>query len=388
MRNILKYASLFIAAVMLLACEGVETNDTLKLTSDKNLLQVGEEATLTVTLGTKTITEGVVFYDNKDKVLDFPDFKFKATKVGKYEIWANYGSYLSETVTIIVTDLKMPESPADPQPESTDFKLRSLFTEFTTTGCSWCPSMKALLHEVLASKEISDKVIMTACHSSLVNSVPDPAYLKTEYESFSRSTGMPYVFYDMYAGFPYSASLSKDAVKGLINELCEEKAGKGAGIAVSSVLNDGQLIAKVTVKAAKDASYRVGAFLLEDGIYGKQTSASAEWMHTHDNVIRHIDASYYVGGAETFYGHSIGEIAAGKTADYAFAWLLDEIWKTGRRNGESYGGYSWDDPVIENLHMVVFVCTLDTNEKGEQFYRVVNAIDCPINGKTPFEYAK
>ena len=56
MRNIIKYASLLLAAAMLFACEGVETNDTLKLTSDKNLLQLGEEATLTVTLGTKVIT--------------------------------------------------------------------------------------------------------------------------------------------------------------------------------------------------------------------------------------------------------------------------------------------------------------------------------------------
>ena len=38
--------------------------------------------------------------------------------------------------------------------------------------------------------------------------------------------------------------------------------------------------------------------------------------------------------------------------------------------------------------MAVFVCTTDVNEKGEEFYRVVNAIDCPINAKTPFEYAE
>ena len=387
MRNIIKYASLLLAAAMLFACEGVETNDTLKLTSDKNLLQLGEEATLTVTLGTKVITEGVVFYDSKDKVLNLPDFKFKATEVGKYEIWANYGSYISEAIAITVTDLVMPEAPADPKPESTNFKVRSLITEFTTTGCSWCPSMKALLHEVLESKEMSDKVVMTACHSSLVNSVADPALIKTEYESFSKSTGMPYVFYDMYAGFPYSGGLTADAVKGLFNELCDEKAGKSAGIAVSPVLNEGQLIAKVTVKAAKTAAYWVGAFLLEDGIYGKQTSATADWMHNHDNVIRYIDASYYVGGTETFYGHSLGEIEAGKTADYAFAWLLDDIWKAGNTNA-GRNGCEWEPFVEEKLHMAVFVCTTDVNEKGEEFYRVVNAIDCPINAKTPFEYAE
>ena len=387
MRNIIKYASLLFAAAVLFACEGVETNDTLKLTSDKNLLQLGEEATLTVTLGTKVITEGVVFYDSKNKELNLPDFKFKATEVGKYEIWANYGSYNSETVTISVTDLVMPEAPADPKPESVNFKVRALFTEFTTTGCGFCPQMKQLLHSTLEKPDVEDKVVLTACHSMLIQSVPDPAYLRTEYQTFANATGFPYLYCDMYAGTGnYTASPADMA--SFINDLCEEKKDIAAGISVASDFKDGQIVAKVTIKAAASASYRVGAFLLEDGIYGKQSSATADWMHTHDNVIRHIDASFYIGDNYRYCGHSVGEIEAGKTADYAFAWLLDDIWKAGRRNGESYGGYRWDDPVVENLHMAVFVSSVDVNEKGEEFYRVVNAIDCPICGKTPFEYAK
>lgn len=388
MKNIIKYASLLFAAAVLFACEGVQTVSELKLTSDKNLVQVNETVVLTVTLGDKVITDGVVFYDSDLNIIDIPDFKFSSDKAGKYEIWANYGSYESETLTITVTDIKMPESPADPKPESTNFKVRALMTEFTTTGCSWCPSMKSVLHEVFEDAAVADMVVFSACHSSLVNSVPDPAYIRTEYETFSKSTGMPFVFCDMYSGFPYMQNLTSNDVKGLIRELCEEKKDIAAGIAVSSKLENGQVVAKVTIKAAQSASYRVGAFLLEDGIYGKQTSASAEWMHNHDDVIRYIDGSYNNGGQELFYGHSVGQIEAGKTADYAFAWLLDDIWKVGRRNGESYGGYSWDDPVIENLHMAVFVTSVDVNEKGEEFYRVVNAIDCPINGKTPFEYAE
>ena len=389
MKNILKYASLLVAAVMLLSCgEKENAGGKLVLTSDRNLIGINEEAVITVTLGDKVITEGVVFYDSDMKVLDLPDFKFSADKAGKYEIWANYLSYESETLTITVTDLEMPETPADPQPESTDFKVRALMTEFTTTGCSWCPSMKALLHDVFADESVADMVVLSTCHSSLVGGVPDPGYIKTEYETFSKSTGMPYVFCDMFYGFPYSQALTSNDIKGLIQELCNEKKDESVGIAVSSKLENNQVVAKVTVKAAKSGAYRVGAFLLEDGIYGKQSSATADWMHTHNDVIRHIDASYYVNGVETFYGHLLGEIASGKTADHMFAWMLDDIWKTGKRNGESYGGCAWNDPVLENLHMAVFVCAIDVNDKGEEFYRVVNAIDCPVNGETPYEYAK
>lgn len=388
MKNLLKYASLLAAAVMLFSCGDTTPTGDLKLSSDKNLIMVDEEATLTVTLGDRVVTEGVVFYDAKNNVLDLPDFKFSASEPGRYAIWANYGSQVSETLEITVTDIDIPETPADPQPESTDFKVRALMTEFTTTGCSWCPSMKAVLHEAFEDASVADMVVLSTCHSSLVGSVPDPAYYRTEYETFSKSTGMPYVFCDMYYGFPYTQSLTSADVKGLIRDLCSEKSGKAAGIAVSSTLKNNQIIAKVTVKAGETGAYRIGAFLLEDGIYGRQTSATAEWMNTHDDVIRHIDASSYIGSQETFYGHQLGEISAGKTADYVFAWMLEDIWAQGRKNGESYGGYPWDDAVVENLHMAVFVCTTDTNEKGESFYRVVNAIDCPINGETPYEYAK
>ena len=328
MRNIIKYASLLLAAAMLFACEGVETNDTLKLTSDKNLLQLGEEATLTVTLGTKVITEGVVFYDSKDKVLNLPDFKFKATEVGKYEIWANYGSYNSETFTITVSDLKMPEAQADPKPESINYKVRALITEFTTTGCSYCPQMKQLLHSALEKKDVEDKVVLTACHAMLINSVPDPANIRTDYQTFANIGGFPYLFCDMYE--PEGRyTMSTSEMVSIINGFCEEKKDIASGIAVATDMKDGQIVANVTIKAAKSATYRVGAFLLEDGIYGNQSNASADWMHIHDNVIRYIDA-----GTQTFYGHLVGEIEAGKTADYAFGWLLDEIWKTGRINGE------------------------------------------------------
>ena len=85
MKNILKYASLLAAAVMLLSCgEKENAGGKLVLTSDRNLIGINEEAVITVTLGDKVITDGVVFYDSDMKVLDLPDFRFSADKAGKY----------------------------------------------------------------------------------------------------------------------------------------------------------------------------------------------------------------------------------------------------------------------------------------------------------------
>ena len=127
---------------------------------------------------------------------------------------------------------------------------------------------------------------------------------------------------------------------------------------------------------------------MEDGVAGQQVSAgSDEWMHIHDDVIRYIDSQTLFNGGAQFYGYSLGEIEAGKTADYVFAWILDEIWEAGSNAAEVQGGGKpWAPRDNSKLHMAVFVSAVDVDEKGNQFYRIVNAIDCPVNGVTPYEY--
>ena len=75
MKSFFKYASLLAAAVMLISCQGTvdtgegSTNDkTLKLTTDKNLIQTfdGDYATLMLTLDGEVVTDGVTFFDGND----------------------------------------------------------------------------------------------------------------------------------------------------------------------------------------------------------------------------------------------------------------------------------------------------------------------------------
>ena len=413
MKRFFNYASLLMAAVVLFSCQGtvdpdqIEPNPDpnpekptpekpkpepedleLKLTASRNLVQVNvDEVILTVYLGDEVITDDVTFYDGNFKVLNIPNFRYIAPKAGDQVIWASYGTYNSDEILIKAIDIPIPETPEDPQPESTDFKARVLMTEFTTTGCVWCPRMKNVSHNLLADADAADDIVFTTCHSSLVNTVADPSYIKTDYEDFARMKGMPYMICDMYYGFGYYEGLTANDVKSVIEDLMSLKENDIAGIAVNSQLtDDNHMIIKATVKPAKTATYRIGAFLLEDGIYGKQTSATEDWMHIHDDVMRYIDApfkGYYDSG---YSGHLIGEIEKGETADYVFDWDLDVIWSEGALKGEQYGNYYWDEFVMENLHLVVFVSTIGTDDKGNQFYYVNNVIDCPINGLTPYEY--
>lgn len=404
MKSIFKYASLLMAAVMLFSCQGTidpsqdgpgdgpdpvdptptPENLTLKLMSDRNLLQANVDvATLTVTLGDEVITEDVTIYDGDFKVVDLKDFKFVAPAAGDYVFWASYGTYNSEEISIRAIDVPIPETPADSKPESTSFKARVLMTEFTTTGCAYCPNMKTLLHNALEDASVADKVVLTACHSGLINGKPDPAFVKTTLDDFCNVSGFPNVNFDMYYSFGnYNVGTSE--MRGIIDDMYSAKEDVAAGIAVNSSVDGEKLLFKVTLKAAADGEYRVGAFLLEDGIYGVQSGGSAQdWMNTHDGVIRYIDSRY---GKDQYFGHSVGKVEKGRTADYVFDWDLDVIWSEGALKGEQYGNYYWDEFVMDNLHLVVFVSTLGVDDKGNQFYYVNNVIDCPINGMTPYEY--
>lgn len=392
------------AAVMLFSCQGTidpsqdgpgdgpdpvdptptPENLTLKLMSDRNLLQANVDvATLTVTLGDEVITEDVTIYDGDFKVVDLKDFKFVAPAAGDYVFWASYGTYNSEEISIRAIYVPIPETPADSKPESTSFKARVLMTEFTTTGCAYCPNMKILLHNALEDASVADKVVLTACHSGLINGKPDPAFVKTTLDDFCNVSGFPNVNFDMYYSFGnYNVGTSE--MRGIIDDMYSAKEDVAAGIAVNSSVDGEKLLFKVTLKAAADGEYRVGAFLLEDGIYGVQSGGSAqEWMNTHDGVIRYIDSRY---GKDQYFGHSVGKVEKGRTADYVFDWDLDVIWSEGALKGEQYGNYYWDEFVMDNLHLVVFVSTLGVDDKGNQFYYVNNVIDCPVNGMTPYEY--
>ena len=388
MKNLFKYASLLMAAAMLFSCEGTVDPDgptpgpepepenlELKIASDRNLVQTGvDEATITVTLGEEVITKDVTFFDGNNKVIDLPGFKLKASKVGDYVIWASYGTYISEKITIKATDLAIPASPKDPKPASTDFKARVLITEFTTVGCTYCPAVKEIIHGLLENPEMADKMVVTECHSGLVGGYADPCYLHDRsFEDYCAITGFPTVKLDI-------DYLVKDrtAIGSAVKDMIAAKEGTVPGIAVNAKCENNNVVAKVTVKAAADATYRVGAFLLEDGIYAEQKSATADWMHTHNNVIRYVDAAYKT----TYYGHPVADIEAGKTADIMFSWLLEDIWKYGSEKGAINGGIAWPERNNDKLHMVVFVSMSD----GNGGYYVANVIDCPINGETPFEY--
>lgn len=376
MRNILKSASLLLAAVMLVSCHGNSgdeqgggtTGGKLEITADKTLIQSNgsDVATLTVTLDGKVVTDGVAYFDGSNNILDIADGKFSVTAPGSYKVWASYGTYVSEKITIRAIAIPVPATPTDPKPASTDFKTRVLLTQFTGVGCGVCPKMMHILHPILDDPD-EDRVVWVAAHSFNSN---DPAYFSPRYSEEMEVKGYPHAVIDHYFGFGWSTFSSSDALSAKIDEFVSVKKDVAAGIAVNVKLTGREIVAKVSVKSPEKANYKIGGFLLEDGLYARQQSADADWMNTHDACIRYIDAG------TNYDGINLGQIGKGEVVDEVFVWNIDDIWKT------NLGLGYWDECVVENLRVAFFVSTTDTQGN----YYVNNAVQCKLNTMLPFEY--
>ena len=120
------------------------------------------------------------------------------------------------------------------------------------------------------------------------------------------------------------------------------------------------------MKAAVDGIFNVGAWLLEDNIYGQQADYDGvgdKSFNYHENCVRVTDSKY----KGTYFGHALGEMSEGDTAYKTFVIDLKKAWKK------------------ENLHLAIFVSN-GTKSGDNISYTVCNAVDVPINAPTPFEY--
>ena len=228
------------------------------------------------------VTEGVRLYDGlTNTLLELPSMAFTTTEPGNYYFWAAYGTKQTEMVQVRAVGFELPELPADPEPESTSFVKRVLLTQFTGTA----------------------------------------AYLEQRLDQAMGVSGYPTVVADM--AYSYDNYLDEDGFRQMIDLAWSELPAK-AGISVSTSLAGNQLVVMASVKAAETSMYSVGAWLLEDGIEGKQANYHPElWTGDygiHDNCIRYADSR--VTNID-YSGFSLGTVEAGQTSEYSVTNAVD-----------------------------------------------------------------
>lgn len=358
---------MMIAAVAIVASCGnpddngpVSGNGTLTIEADKvELIADGEDfVEITVKYDGEVVTDEVDFYDASTNVPSrVKANRFTTKAVGQYSIYAIYNGVKSNVLKITALEYAVPSLPADPAPENVSFRKRVLLTQFTSTGCVYCPMVTGFLRDLAADPEYKDKFVLAASHADMPDNPngDDPAsYPEVNgFMSAFRIKGFPTLIAD-FADMLGSYSLA--ALKTLVDEYYGDGSA-AVGISVNSELHDNVLVMRASVKAANAGKYRIGAWLLEDGIYGKQTGAPDESYYVHDHCIRKPDAESH------YMGYDLGMLSKGKSADHVFVMKLDPKWN------------------IDNCSVLLYVTSASGSDQIAS-----NAIVVPLDKPVAYEY--
>ena len=387
-------ASLLCAAVMCFSCgeapNGETTINNVTLSSDRNVIKCdGIDASTLILIDDegKVVTDGIEFYDNNMNAVTLKNGKFTADEAGEYTIWAAYKTFNSNQITIKAFNADIPAPAADPKPAETSFVKRVLLTQFTGTGCGFCPGMVNWLNLMRADEAIKESTVHAAIHSYASG---DPAYISSPQPGvFGATHGFPYLNFDMVTGTHYGNDYTDEEMGGILQEVVLEMIEESPATAaisanpvfVSDIIptangstTDGYIVT-TSVKVSESGNYAVGAWLLEDNIFGTQnfertvTKNKNYDYDTHHNCVRTIESH----NGKNYAGYPLGKLQKGSTANMTF---LLKVKKDDPRDSKN----NWKK---ENMHLVVFVTKMNENGK----YTVNNVIDCPVDAVTPFEYA-
>ena len=324
------------------------------LVANNNSVEVNTpiEFTVTASDGSDLTAEAIIYDKSHDYVV--VENPFTPTADGEYEFYAVVGSIITNTIKVSVVPT-IPALPKDAEPANTVFNHRILLVDHTGNTCGACPQMMKALKTVSETGDYHSKYYEAMAHTY---SNGDPAFsgaasMVSNHHGVSSYPTLTYNFYHTT-----QSSYNDAHIMGQIDALWKAE-GADAGIAAAAALATSSVIVNTEVKAAVANDYRITAWLLEDGIYAKQTNATEEWMNTHDNAIRQRVSSDDISGV------SLGTLAAGETASTALT--LNIV------------GNKWNR---DNLKVMVIVSA--KNAKGQ--FEVANVAICPMNDVVTYDY--
>ena len=402
MKTFTKYFTLIMALVAVLSCGEKEQQQFAGLGIDMKGAVLGFDKNVIMADGSDAVRFSA-YYDGNNVSNDSKNTyfliknpekgkfertsdTFTATTPGDYVFKVKYKTSESEEVTISAITREVPSVVPDPQPASTSVVHRTFFNQFTGGNCGYCPFMTHLLDQTLVGG-YEDKVVLAEIRN----------YDSTEasFASIPNSGGgYPYLLIDYATDFHHNSGSSEAAkvLQGRIDQWTSTPAK--VGISAHPVYyEDGQIIVRVSVKAAQTGEYNVGLWLMQDEVNveqkfnndvkgalddtwdtGYKGDPSKNRYDYHHNAVR-VAASKYLGA---HVGFPLGVIEAGKTADWIFVVNV-------RLKGSDIH-YGWWEEFgrkvnLDDLHFAAFV----TSHVGTR-YTVENAIDFPYNQQKAFDY--
>ena len=376
--KIFKYLSLVLVSLCMISCgdDNEEPDfipptppspgEGLTLTLSRQVIQANgtDKTDFIVKYDGLPITDDVTIYNDKDEEITNSK-NFSTTQAGEYKFWAAYKSMHTDLVTLKAISVPVPELPVDNEPARTDFTKRVMLTQFTGTGCQFCPYMTTCVKEALSNEEYADKAVLCVAHTFNRN---DPGYLTDDRlaQAFGISS-YPSINIDFIKSFNYNRNFTSASICSIIDQAYEYPAN--AGISAKAEITEGNdgnktLALHVAVKAAQDGEYSVGAWLMEDSIKARQATDGniSGNFDTHNHTLRVVDSK---AEHNNYSGIKLGKIAKGKTAEHVFVISIKDKW------------------VLENCHLAIFV-----SERKDNRYQLTNVVPCPVEGELNYDYKK
>lgn len=320
----------------------------------------GQDASIfTVKKGDTDITNKAKIYLNNAV---FEGVSFSTTKVGDYTFFATYDGEISDKITVKVIE-GIPDLPEDTQAGKFEgFVHRVLAVQSTGTWCQYCPFMMAGIKSYLKDYDHENTIFVAAHNSDIMAN----QYSNTV-NSWINVTGYPTLSLNLDSKNKIPHANAPDATAKAINNAIvaalKEDVHVGISASVSGTENSGTLAIRAKVKIGMAGQYRIGAWLLEDGIHAEQQNSTglSDDFSIHNSVLRY-------GSSASAYGVQLGKEATsskGDVEEFACSFNLADAKVTS----------------LANCRVVIFV----TTPKNGKF-AVDNVVTCPINGSIAFEY--
>ena len=361
------------------SCEAPESGDDNTSTVVKGLViytsspviiaDGKEEAILTVKSDGIDVTSSAIIYKNKARM---NGNRFITENPGNYEFFASYKGKVSRTIVVKAANPALyVELPQDVQVNKfSDFQRKVLVAEGTYTTCPNCPYMIRAMELFSEKGANANKAVIVAAHTGDEFSNPaSEAAVRT-----MRMTYFPCCAFnlnpDIAIGndYPETNAEKINAIVGM--ELMEDaRVGIASATAISK---DSTLVAvRAAVKVGKDGSYRINAWLIEDGVLGYQSSNWPEFSDGKYTVlIDHMHILRDASCVSPIQGELLGEKDACVEGDVI----------------EFYHEFDVTESNVANTANCKVAVLVTATSGTSSVYYVNNIVECKVGESVPFAY--
>ena len=365
--SLFSLALLFSAASCDEEAKDLDVTPVLSASADLFVADGEDELVLTVMAGDVDVTADAKLYVDYE-VLSSNVFTTTTPKV--YKFFANYNGRNSNTIIVKAANPALYlDLPADDMADKFDgFQHKVLLTQSTGTWCGYCPYMIRAIELFRESGSNAANTVVVATHSGdeLSSTASEAVIASLKAQSF------PSAYFNLNPETLVGNNYPELIAENLNTTACMElmsKANVGIAAMTAATADKSAVAVRAAVKVGKSGTYRINAWLVEDGISEYQSSNWSEFSNGKSTVL--IDHDFVLRDASCvspIQGDLLGDRKSceeGELVEYYYEF-----------NAKSAGIAD-----VANCRVVVLV----SSAVGSKFY-VDNIIECPVGESVPFAY--